>query len=186
MAFLTHVQVKSRLKPKPDNWDSDFEGPWNEDPEAMEYYHGEAEVETSTNTKPKAPATRGKGKAAATTHQSASNKKSSTAPKGGRGKKKVVEEEEDDIEEDGDVVMLSDDDEDSGEDLFVKDKRAPARKAATKAPVRAKSPVKKAPATRQRAPAKKQSTLSFASQASTRPTPRATASRVKKAQEVVS
>ncbi|CAI6249308.1 unnamed protein product [Periconia digitata] len=183
---LKNKKGRKKLKPKPDLWNSDFDGPWEDDPGSVMYTDDDAEPEVGVATASKALTSRGRGKATGTSRQSASTsaKKSSVASKSTRGRKKVIEEEEDDIEEDDDVVMLSIDDEDSGEDLFVRDRRAPARRAATKAPARPASPAKKTPVARPRAPAKKQTTLSFASQASARPTPRAAASRAKKAQEV--
>jgi double-strand break repair protein MRE11 len=179
---------KSKIKPKPDGWDSDFEGPWANQPGALIRSDNEAEKDkdddeslASVPTKKDAP--RGRGKAAGTTRATAAaTKKAAPAAKGGRGKKKVVEEEEDDEEED--VIMIDDDDDEddqSAEDLFVSSrKKAPAKKPAAKAPARAKSPVKKTPASRAKAPAT-QSKLNF-SQASTQrsqPT-RPVASRAKK------
>ncbi|KAF2636984.1 DNA repair exonuclease [Massarina eburnea CBS 473.64] len=177
----------SRVKPKPALWDSDLDGPWEESPGALILTDGEQEDDDDdASVRPKAPSTRGRGrgKAAGTARQTAAAKapaKKAPVAKG-RGKKKAAEEE-DDIDED--VVMIDDDEEDSGEDLFVKDRRAPPKKVAAKAPARAKSPVKKTPAARSRPTTTKQSTLNFASQASSqRPTPRAAASRAKKAQEI--
>jgi double-strand break repair protein MRE11 len=180
---------KSKIKPKPDGWDSDFEGPWANQPGALIRSDNEAEKDkdddeslASVPTKKAAP--RGRGKAASTTRATAAaTKKAAPAAKGGRGKKKIVEEEEEDDEEE-DVIMIDDDDDEddqSAEDLFVSSrKKAPVKKPATKAPARAKSPVKKTPISRAKAPAT-QSKLNF-SQASTQrsqPT-RSVVSRAKK------
>jgi double-strand break repair protein MRE11 len=141
---------------------------------------------------------RGRGIGAGTTRQTAATKKApapakkAPATKATRGRKKVVQEEEDD-ESDDDVVMIEPDvdngeepSESDAEDLFVGQRRA-AKKPASRATTRAKSPVKKTPAARtKRAPATKQSTLNF-SQTSTQraPTQRAAASRAARAMEEV-
>jgi double-strand break repair protein MRE11 len=170
---------KHKIKPKPDSWDSDFEGPWVDQPGALVRSDNEAEKEddeslASIPSKKAAP--RGRGKAAGTTRQTATaTKKTAPAAKGGRGKKKVVEEEEESDEVDnGDVIMIDDDDEESDGMLVSSQKKAPAKKpvAKAKAPARAKSPVKKA------APAKAktlatQSKLNF----SQTPTPRSQPTR---------
>ena len=188
---------KSKTKPKPDNWDSDFEGHWADQPGALirSDNEGEKEEDESLATIPtKKAASRGRGKAASTTPQtSAAAKKAAPAARGGRSKKKVVEEEEEDEEEDNDVIMIDDDDdeEDSGEDLFVaSQKKAPAKKAAaktTKPPARAKSPVKKTTTTRAKT-STTQSKLNFSQTPTQRSQPaRPAASRSKKAvQEPVS
>ncbi|CAE7011577.1 hypothetical protein CFE70_002083 [Pyrenophora teres f. teres 0-1] len=182
---------KSKTKPKPDNWDSDFEGHWADQPGALIRSDNEREKDDDESlatipTKKAAP--RGRGKAASTTSQTvAATKKAAPAARGGRGKKKVVEEEEEDEEEeDNDVIMIDDDDdeEDSGEDLFVaSQKKATAKKAAaktTKAPARAKSPTKKTTTARAKA-APTQSKLNFSQTPTQRSQPtRPTASRSKK------
>lgn len=186
---------KSKLKPKPPTWDSDEDGPWADQPGALvrsddDDEHGnDASLASITAKK---PATRGRGgKAAGTTRQTAAAaRKAAPAPKGGRAKKKVIEEESEEEEpQDRDVIMLSDDDEESdGEAVFIPEtkKKAPARKsAAAKAPARAKSPVKKATATRVKAPAAKQSTLNFSQTQRSQPT-RTPVARGKKAAEPVS
>ncbi|CAO2650317.1 Nn.00g016090.m01.CDS01 [Neocucurbitaria sp. VM-36] len=180
---------KTKLKPKPDGWDSEFDGPWAEQPAALIRSDNEGEKEDRENlgsVPAKKPAARGRGKAAATSRQKAAvPKKTAPAAQGGRGKKKVVEEEEDDEDEDGDIVMISDDDEESAEDLFVKATKPAAKKAATRAPARAKSPAKKTATTRGKAPvAAKQSTLNFSQTPSQRSQPtRAAPQRGRKAVE---
>jgi double-strand break repair protein MRE11 len=170
---------KHKIKPKPDSWDSDFEGPWVDQPGALVRSDNEAEKEDDeslASIPSKKAASRGRGKAAGTTRQTATaTKKAAPAAKGGRGKKKVVEEEEESDEvDDGDVIMIDDDDEESDGMLVSSQKKAPAKKpvAKAKAPARAKSPVKKA------APAKAktlatQSKLNF----SQTPTPRSQPTR---------
>ncbi|KAF2255815.1 DNA repair exonuclease [Trematosphaeria pertusa] len=179
---------KAKYKPKPDIWDSDVDGPWEDQPGAL--IHTDAEDEDDNDVAsvpPKKGAARGRGKAAGTTRKSAAAAKKTPAAKGGRGKRRVVEEEEDDVDDDGDAIMItsSGDSEEDEEALFVKPSRTTAKKPVARAPARAKSPPKKTPTSRARAPAStKQSTLNF-SQASTQRSqaPRAAATRAKKVQE---
>lgn len=182
---------KGKTKPKPVTWDSEEDGPWTEQPGALIRSDNEgANDGNSVASGPtKKPAVRGRGKAAATSRPTAAAvKKAAPVPRGARGKQKVVEEEEEE-DADGDTVMISDDDEESAEDLFVKSRKAPAKKPApAKAPARAKSPVKKTPAARTRAPAtSKQTTLSFSQNPTQRSQPaRSTVSRSRKLTEPVS
>jgi double-strand break repair protein MRE11 len=186
---------KLKIKPKPDGWDSDFEGSWVDQPGALIRSDNEAEKDddeslASITTKKVAP--RGRGKAAGTTRQTAAaTKKATPATKGGRGKKKVVEEEEESDEaDDGDVIMIDDDDDEESDGVFVtSQKKAPAKKPAAKAkaPARAKSPVKKTTTAKARA-STTQSKLNFSQTPSQRSQPtRPAASRGKKVvQEPVS
>jgi double-strand break repair protein MRE11 len=187
---------KLKIRPKPDTWDSEFEGSWVDHPGALIRSDNEAEKDddeslASIPTKKAAP--RARGKAAGTTRQTAATtKKAAPAAKGGRGKKKVVEEEEESDEAgDGDIIMIDDDDdEESDEALFVaSQKKAPAKKptARAKAPARAKSPVKKTTAAKAKTSGT-QSKLNFSQTPTQRSQPtRATASRGKKVvQEPVS
>lgn len=186
---------KSKTKPRPATWDSDEDGPWNDQPGALIRSDNEADKDDADlgSIKTRKPAVRGRAKATGASRQTAAAKKAAPAAKATRAKKKVVEEEEEDEEEEaGDAIMISDDDEESAEDLFVKPaKKAPAKKAAapTKAPARAKSPTKKVPAsTRTGAPASsKQTTLNFSQPPTQRSQPtRGAASRGRKVAEPVS
>ena len=184
---------KSKLKPKPDGWDSEFDGPWADQPAALvrsDNEGGKGDEASLVSVPAKKPAARGRGKAAGGTRQTAAAaKKAVPASNGGRGRKKVVEEEEDDEDEDGDAIMISDDDEESAEDLFVKPaKKAPTKKPAAKAPARARSPAKKTTTTRAKAPtAARQSTLNFSQPSTQRSQPtRPAASRAKRVAEPVS
>ncbi|KAF7576670.1 SbcD, DNA repair exonuclease [Pyrenophora tritici-repentis] len=144
---------KSKTKPKPDNWDSDFEGHWADQPGALIRSDNEVEKDDDESlatipTKKAAP--RGRGKAASTTSQAvAATKKAAPAARGGRASQK----------------------------------KAPAKKAAaktTKAPARAKSPAKKTTTARTKA-ATTQSKLSFSQTPTQRSQPtRPTTSRSKK------
>ncbi|KAF2189716.1 DNA repair exonuclease [Zopfia rhizophila CBS 207.26] len=172
---------KAKIKLKPDNWDTDMDGEWADQPGAL--IHTDAEDEDDeddlASIPPKKPAARGRGKAAGTTRKTAAAPKKAPAAKGGRGKKKVVEEDEDD-DEDGDVIMIDeDDDEEDEESLFVKPSRTTVKKPAARASTRAKSPVKK---TTTRGPTK-QSTLNFSQTSTQRSQASARAPRGRKAQE---
>jgi len=201
---------KSKTKPRPATWDSEEDGPWNDQPGAI--LHSDNEVEKDGNDlgsiPTRKPTARGRAKALGTTRQAGATKRATLAAKGTRAKRKVVEEEEleeepeEELEEEeeeqehGDAIMISDDDEESAEDLFVKPaKKASTKKATTqkaaataKAPARAKSPAKKNSAPKQmRAPAaSKQTTLTFSQPSTQRSQPtRGAASRGRKAAEPV-
>lgn len=145
---------KAKLRPKPDDWDSDQYGEWSRQPGAFVALESGDEEEASEDDATPAPKTaKGRGKAAA--------KKTTAAPKNaapvkaGRGRKKVVEEES---EEDNDVMMLDDGEDES--ELFVRPtastratKKAPARKAA--------SPARRTTARAAPVRSAKQSTLNF-------------------------
>jgi double-strand break repair protein MRE11 len=185
---------KSNLKAKPIGWDSDEDGHWADDPGALirpvdddDEEEEEGDNASLASVATKKPAARGRGKAAGTTRQTAAATKTKAAPaaKSARGKKKVVEEEEDD-DDDDDVIMVSDNDEESDDAVFVPEvKKAPAKKPATRAPARAKSPAKKTTTTRAKAPAAKQSTLNFSQTPRSQPT-RAPPARGRKVAEPVS
>lgn len=157
-----------KLKPKPDGWDSEFDGEWADQPGALmrsddeDANDDEEEDDDTVSSKTKKPApTRGRGrgragKATDTTRATAASKKKAAPAKKAtaRGRRAVSEEEEDDDE---DVIMIDDDDEDEEEDddLFVK----PSTK---KAPAKAPPPKRKTPARSVTTKSSgKQSTLSF-------------------------
>lgn len=183
---------KSKTKPKPVTWDSEEDGPWNDQPGALIRSDNEAgkDDDDTGATSRRKPAARGRAKATGTSRPTTVAKKAAPAAKGARGKKQVVEEEEEE-DEDGDAIMISDDDE-SAEDLFVKPSKKPATKKtvpAPRAPAKAKSPPKRTPVpAKTRAPASnKQNTLNFSQPSTQRSQPtRPTASRGRKAAEPVS
>ena len=146
---------KKRFKPKPDGWDTEFDGVWEDQPGALIHSDNEggdpAEEEAgedgSAPARSRSTATtstrgrgRGRGRGAAASTRDA-NKAAAASTKG--RKKQVVSDEESD--EDNDVIMLEDDDDkgaaaisDDDEDsqaLFVKQPRSKAaprgRKAST-------------------------------------------------------
>ncbi|KAF2276211.1 DNA repair exonuclease [Westerdykella ornata] len=172
---------KRKLKPKPDNWDSDMDGEWADQPGAL--IHTDAEDnnddEDLAAIAPKKPAPRGKGKAATETQKKKAPAPRKAAPaRGVRGKKKVVEEDEDEDEEDEDVIMVDDDDEEEEEEeetLFVK----PTKTTTRKAPARTKSPPKRAAGRT----AAKQTTLNFSQTSTRRSQAPARAAKSKRVQE---
>ncbi|GIJ92082.1 meiotic recombination [Aspergillus pseudoviridinutans] len=115
---------KKRFKPKPDGWDTEFDGEWEDQPGALIHSDKEGgdpneEEAAEDGTEPqKTASSRGRGRgrggrAAATTTSRTTTKtpatKKSTPAKTTRGRKQqVVSDEEDD-----DVVMLDDDEEDA-------------------------------------------------------------------------
>ncbi|KAF7169629.1 hypothetical protein CNMCM5623_002251 [Aspergillus felis] len=115
---------KKRFKPKPDGWDTEFDGEWEDQPGALIHSDNEGgdpneEEAGEDGTEPqKTASSRGRGRgrggrAAATTTSRTTTKtpapKKSTPAKTTRGRKQqVVSDEEDD-----DVVMLDDDEEDA-------------------------------------------------------------------------
>jgi double-strand break repair protein MRE11 len=118
------TRSKKRFKPKPDGWDTEFDGEWEDQPGALIHSDNEGgdpneEEAAEDGTEPqKTVPSRGRGRgrggrAAATTTSRTTTKtpatKKSTPAKTTRGRKQqVVSDEEDD-----DVVMLHDDEEDA-------------------------------------------------------------------------
>jgi double-strand break repair protein MRE11 len=176
---------KNRFKPKPNNWDSDLDGDWEDQPGALlrpdeengSVMDDEEEEGQGETPKPSGPRGRGRGRGARGGAKSTTRKTTSTAKKptaaSSRARKKVVEEEEDDDDDEEDVAMLDDDDdEDDSQAMFFQDKPKGAstrgkKPAATATRTRkAASPTKKPPP-RSAGTRGKQSTLNFtASQAS--------------------
>ena len=135
---------KKRFKPKPDGWDSEFDGVWEYQPGALIHSDNEggdpAEEEAGEDgTAPArgrtAPATRGRGRGrgrgAATTART-TKAKATPEKKTTKGRKKqVVSDEESDVimleddddDDDAGAHLISDDDDDS-QALFVKQPRA--------------------------------------------------------------
>lgn len=141
-----------KYKPKPDGWDTDMDGEWEEQPGAVDVDvdGGSDQIDEEAEEEPapvaaKAPATRGRGQGrgraparggAASTRGKAAAKPAAKKP-AARGKKAVVEEDDDD-EPDDDIVMIDDEDEDDesqsqSQALFVKQPSKPAPKKAVAA-----------------------------------------------------
>jgi double-strand break repair protein MRE11 len=168
---------QNRFKPRPDGWDSEFDGAWEDQPGALlrpdegdgDNGAEEDDEEEIATTKPAATRGRGRGRGrgARGGTTTVARKVAPSAPKTsvtGRGKRKVVDEDED---EDGDSVMFGaeEDDEDDSQAMFFKEKPTRGRKTATRGR-KAASPIKKAPP-KSAAASSKQSKISFStSQAS--------------------
>ncbi|KAJ9305222.1 double-strand break repair protein mus-23 [Paecilomyces variotii] len=137
---------KKRFKPKPDGWDSEFDGAWEDQPGALIHSDNEGgdpveeEAAEDGTEPPRASRGRGRGRGGRTTATASTRKTATTTTKRGAAsakgrRKQVVSDEE---EEEEDVVMLDDDDEedvaedavsdDESQALFVKQ---PQPKAAT-------------------------------------------------------
>lgn len=180
---------KARLKPRPDNWDSDLDGSWEDQPGAL--IRADEDVENSDqeedeDTTPAAPSavSRGRGRGrggrggrGGRVATSRSTGKSTAVKKGaaprGRGHKVVVDEEESEQEEeqdDEDVMMLEEDnDEDDSQAMFFRDKKSASKTSArgTNAATtntrsrKAPSPAMRKAPSRAAATRSKQSTLNF-------------------------
>ncbi|KAK3684069.1 Metallo-dependent phosphatase-like protein [Podospora appendiculata] len=180
---------RTRFKDKPDDWDSDVQGHWEAQEEALEEVQADDDdVDSLFMDAQAAPKPKPKRKATTATTRKVALGKKAAAPKKApaRGRKKAnpfmdESEEEDEEEEemdeilddDDDVVMEDDDDEE--EDEVPPPKKAPARKApAKKAQAKKAAPKKAAPAKATRATrgaaAGKQTTLNFSQ--SQRPAPK--------------
>lgn len=103
---------KRRLKAKPDTWDSDLEGHWEDQPGAVEYSDGEEDVEAEDSDSPLVPPRRAGGAAkaapkktpAANPRAAKTTTKKPAARKGTKGR--VVQlDGEDDEESDGDFMV---------------------------------------------------------------------------------
>ncbi|KAL1622547.1 meiotic recombination [Neofusicoccum ribis] len=191
------TKTSRKLKPKPDNWDSDMDGDWADQAGAIDHDDDMDEDGGSSRlgSVPPTTSTRGRGRgrggrATVTTSRATAKKAPAKATTtSSRGKKRVVEEEEDeDEDEDDDVIMIDDDDDDDedesdAEDLFTKPappKKTTARQKAAASKTtntaarsqRASSPaVKKTPAKKTPAPkpAARQSKLNFSQTAESLP-----------------
>ena len=136
------MRSKAKLKPRPDDWDSDLDGDWGEQPGALRLSDGDEDDDVDGDARGPTPPAKGRGRpaagakkgAAAKKTTAAAAKKAAPAAKSTRGRKKqVVEEDEDD--EDGDIIMGDDNDVDDNlveesRPLFVDSPRRGARKAA--------------------------------------------------------
>ena len=134
---LRDIRRKVKLKPQPPSWDSDMDGPWADQPEAIigpeDGNEGGEEDDDSDVTLQKPttkPAPKGRGRtapAAAAKSKAAPAAKKPPARGAARGKKKPVVEESEESEEDEDVVMVSDHFSDESESqLFTQAEQPPA------------------------------------------------------------
>jgi double-strand break repair protein MRE11 len=178
-------------KPKPDGWDSDFDGHWEDDPDsvirdeqdqdAMDVDDDDDDAESvapSRTSAARGRGTRARGRggrtaAAGTTRKTAAaaKKPATKAPAKGRGKKKAATpSDEEEEEEANEVINLDDDDDDDEGGLFMTQESVPPKRAPAKRTTAA-SASSKTTTTRKAAPSR-QTQLSFNSQtpaASSRP-----------------
>lgn len=116
---------RAKLKPRPENWDSDMDEEWEAQPAAWVRSDNESELDDEEAPLPKTkPTAKGRPRATAPKKTPAATKKAASA-KTSRSKK-VVEESE---EEEEDVVMVDSDEDES--QLFV---QPATRKQASKKP----------------------------------------------------
>ena len=184
------TRKRTNRKPKPDGWDSDDDGHWEDDPDSIirdDQEHDAMDIDNdddddadsiapSRTTAGRGRGTRARGRGGRTTAAgstrktaAATKKPAAKAPAKGRGKKKAATPSDEEEEEANEVINLDDDD-DEEEGLFmtqdsVPPKRAPAKKTA------ATTTSRKTTTARAAAPAR-QTQLSFNSQtpaASSRP-----------------
>ena len=153
------TRKKTKRKPRPDGWDSDLNGSWDDQPAAVDRSDLEDEDGDGSDEPVVKPTAKGRGKAAP--KKAAAPAKKPAPVKNPRSKKKSIKSDE---EEDEDVVMI-DSDEDASQ-LFVR--QEPLTRGSKKAaPAKAPAP-KRAPARVAATRGGKQSQLSF-SQATTQP-----------------
>ena len=156
---LKKSRRKGSRKPRPDGWDSEMDGEWEDHPASIlrsddEMQNGDDDEEASV-APPKKTSGRGRGgkAAAGMTRKTAAAKKAPAKTTNIRSRKKPVIEDDDDDEED-DLMMVDNDDDEEEEDeqLFVRPSRktaTPASKRATRAPAKSSTRGGKTPTARQ-------------------------------------
>ncbi|OKL59521.1 Double-strand break repair protein mus-23 [Talaromyces atroroseus] len=220
---VRRTRGQKRFKPKPDGWDSEFDGLWEDQPGALIHSdneggdpHEEDLAEDGTERGTASSRGRGRGRrgaASSTTRKSATSTTSAKKPatsRGGRGKKAVIDDEDED--EDEDVIMANDSmeeheaiesDNDDSQALFVQQQRTNKPSRSTRQPAvasvttgsrsRTKKDASPAPSSvtaaasstrrggRGGARSTQQTTLNFASQASSTGVARRNAARTARA-----
>ena len=120
---------KKRFKPKPDGWDSEFDGSWEDQPGALIHSDNEggdpvAEEDGENGAAPSrsrgstTTTARGRGRGRGR-GASASTRGAAKAATAAKGRKKQVVSEESEV--DDDVVMVEDDEEDESADIISED-----------------------------------------------------------------
>ncbi|EEH48999.1 DNA repair protein (mre11) [Paracoccidioides brasiliensis Pb18] len=134
-----------RFKPKPDGWDSEFDGPWEDQPGALIHSDNEAEDNQQQGAPPRRGAsatgrTRGRGGSTAKSPPArATNPRKATIPTArtsistrGRRRQTALSDDDDDDEDDDEQQQedpipldnISEDDEGDSDSLFVRQTRA--------------------------------------------------------------
>ncbi|KAI1418013.1 DNA repair exonuclease [Hypoxylon sp. FL1857] len=183
---------RRKYKPKPDDWDSDLDGHWEDQPEAIDDDTATVDEVKPKITQPKGrgrkatqvvdededmedveeepvPKPRGRGRAAAAKPKATPAKAPVKKPPArGRGRKATIFEQDSDEEEEEDVVM----DDDDFDPPAPPPKRTTTRATTTRAATTtARSQGSRAASTTAKAPPKKQSKLNFSSQKATQQEP---------------
>ena len=157
---------KTKQKARPDDWDSDFNGAWEDQEAAIVRSDLEDEDKGDDESDEEVAKPRAKGRGKGAPKKSAAPAKKTAPAKNSRSKKVVESEDE---SEDEDVVMLDSDSDES--QLFVKPEpptRAAKKAAPAKAPAAKRAPAPaRAPARATATKAGKQSQLNFSSQPAT-------------------
>ncbi|OTA54889.1 DNA repair exonuclease [Hypoxylon sp. EC38] len=190
---------KRKYKPKPDDWDSDLDGHWEDQPEAIDDTATTNEAKPKT-TQPKgrgrkaaqvvdeeededenmddveeepAPKPKGRGRAAAAKPKAASTKTPAKKPPArGRGRKATVFEQDSDEEEEEEEDVVMDDDDFGPPPPPPPPKRTTTRATTTRAATASsRSQTSRAASAATKAPPKKQSKLNFSSQKATQQEP---------------
>jgi double-strand break repair protein MRE11 len=143
-----------KLNPKPQHWDDDLDGAWEDQLEAFTIVDDDAAMSVvAESPAASAPATRGRGRGRGGKTVVASTSKTATASKpaakSSRAKKNPFVQDDDD--EESDVQMVLDDDEDE-ENLFVEPEPTTARRRAASSTTKT-STAKAKPAPKPRATA---------------------------------
>ncbi|KAL1981655.1 hypothetical protein VTN96DRAFT_2369 [Rasamsonia emersonii] len=135
---MRRTRGKKRFKPKPDGWDTDLDGVWEDQPGALILSDNEdadpnEEEAAEDGTERQTTSTRGRGRgrggrAATTTTSTRKTTASKTPAASSRGRRRQAVSEDEDEDEGDDVVVLDDDQEepeemvsdDDSQALFVK------------------------------------------------------------------
>ena len=179
---VIRTRARRRLKRKPNGWDSDENGHWADQREALQRSDSESnEEEESREPTPAAPgrgrAAAGRGGKASTaakaapTRKTAAPKKAAAATKPTRGRKNQVVEPEEEDEDENDIIMDDangddDDDVEASQPLFVD---SPPRRGGRGKAVAAAKPTSAKTASAKPAPAK--TTAKAAPKPTTKATP---------------
>ena len=144
---LKRSKNRRKLNAKPDNWDSELDGNWSDDPAALVHsdIDGDEHDEDDDENRPTpAPTTRGRGRgrgrgSGATTTRGRGSAKTAAPTRAARGRKRTVVESEDDA--DGDAVMLDDDNEDVDTEslLFLQDSQPTMTRSGRTTTIRGKA-----------------------------------------------
>lgn len=165
-------QKSRKFKPRPHGYDSELDGPWEDQPGAViiDENGKDEDDEPAVRETPPAALTRGRGrgrggKAAAssgTTKKPAAKAKPTTA-KSSRSKRRVLSDEEEEDEEESDVNMvLANDDEDEDEEdstLFVS--RTTKKRGATATAAKSRPSTSRTTTTKAATATKRQAKLDF-------------------------